>query len=324
VLAPARLEHQLHRRLAHVEVEPLAQVLDVDEVGARLAHQRQQARQRARPVGHAREEHEPPARFALVAARDRGQQTRVDVAAAEHDHRRAARGGRGLPAQQRGHADCARALDDELGLLHEHDHRLGHVVLGDDDHVVEPAAHEAEGQLAGALDRDAVGDRQPRRDLDGLAAPQRLRIGGDGLDLHAHHLDLGPRGLHRDRHAAGEPAAAHGDDDLRQVGDVVEQLEAERPLARHDVRVVERMHEGHAGLLRACPGRGHALLDRRAAAVHDRAELPAALGLRQRRLDRHEHLARDAARPGGVRQGPRVVARAPPRHPLRARLAERG
>ena len=35
VLAPARLEHELHRRLAHVQVDALAQVLDVDEVGAR-------------------------------------------------------------------------------------------------------------------------------------------------------------------------------------------------------------------------------------------------------------------------------------------------
>ena len=45
VLAPTRLEHQLHRRLAHVEVEPLAHVLDVDEVATRLAHEREQARQ---------------------------------------------------------------------------------------------------------------------------------------------------------------------------------------------------------------------------------------------------------------------------------------
>ena len=48
VLAPARLEHELDGGLAHVEVEALAHVLDVDEVGARLAHQREQ-RARATP-----------------------------------------------------------------------------------------------------------------------------------------------------------------------------------------------------------------------------------------------------------------------------------
>ena len=61
------------------------------------------------------------------------------------------------------------------------------------------------------------------------------------------------RRLDRDRDAAGQPAAADRDDDLRQVGHVVEQLEAERPLAGDDVGVVERVHEGHAGLLRARP-----------------------------------------------------------------------
>ena len=55
-----------------------------------------------------------------------------------------------MAAQQRGDADGARALDDELRLLHQHDHGLGDVVLGHHDHVVEPRAHEAEGQLARA------------------------------------------------------------------------------------------------------------------------------------------------------------------------------
>ena len=82
---------------------------------------------------------------ALVAARDRGQQAGVDVAAAEHDDGRAARGGARLAAQQRRHADGARALDDELGLLHEQHHRLGDVVLGDHDHVVEPALRRGRG-----------------------------------------------------------------------------------------------------------------------------------------------------------------------------------
>ena len=36
------LQHQLHRGLAHVEIEPLADVLDVKQVGAELADQRQQ------------------------------------------------------------------------------------------------------------------------------------------------------------------------------------------------------------------------------------------------------------------------------------------
>src|SRR3712207_9170583 len=64
-----------------------------------------------------------------------------------------------------------------------------------------------------------------------------------GRGLHAEDLDLGPRRLDRDGGARGEAAAAHGNHDAREVRDVFEQLEAERPLARDDVAVVEGMHE---------------------------------------------------------------------------------
>ena len=113
----------------------------------------------------------------------------------------------------------------------------------------------------------------PGGDLDGLAAAQRLRVGGDGVDLHADDLDLRSRRLDRDRDAAGQAPATDRDDDLGQIGHVVEQLEAERPLAGDDVGVVERVHEGHAGLLRARPGRRHALLH--AGAADDARSLPA-------------------------------------------------
>ena len=54
-------------------------------------------------------------------------------------------------------------------------------------------------------------------------------------DLDADHLDLGPRAdLMAIGDAAAEPAAADGDDDLREIGHVLEQLEAERALPRND------------------------------------------------------------------------------------------
>ena len=105
-----------------------------------------------------------------------------------------------------------------------------------------------ERELARALDRDAVGDRQRRVDVDRLAGRQRRRERRDGLDLHADDLDVRPRGLDRDRDAAGQPAAADRHDDLREVGHVLEQLEPERALAGDDVGVVERVHERHARL----------------------------------------------------------------------------
>ena len=59
------------------------------------------------------------------------------------------------------------------------------------------------------------------------------------------------------------PAAADRDDDLREVGHVLEQLEAERALAGDDVEVVERVHERQPFLLARPLLRGReALLER--------------------------------------------------------------
>ena len=48
-----------------------------------------------------------------------------------------------------------------------------------------------------------------------------------------------------------EPAAADRDDHDVELGQVLEDLERDRPLARDHRRVVERMHERAAGLARS-------------------------------------------------------------------------
>src|SRR2546423_3867520 len=60
-----------------------------------------------------------------------------------------------------------------------------------------------------------------------------------------------PRRLDRDRDARAQPAAADRHDDLREVRDVLEQLEAERALAGDDVRIVERRSEEHTSELQS-------------------------------------------------------------------------
>ena len=278
----------------------------------------EQARQRARPVGHAREQHEPAADLGLVAARDRGEQPRVHVAAREHGDGGAGGGRRDVAAEQRGDADRARALDHELAALHQQHHRLGGLVLAHRDDVVDPLREQLHGQLARPLDRDAVGDRDRRLRLDRLAAPQRLHVGRARRHLHADHLDLRPRRLDRDRDPAAQPAAADRHDHLGEVGHVLEQLEPERALAGHDVGVVERVHEREPALARALLRRDQALVDRGAADVHDRALPARRLGLGDRRVGGDEHLA--AARPSCARRRPPPARGCRPRRRRRRAL----
>ena len=68
------------------------------------------------------------------------------------------------------------------------------------------------------------------------------------------------------------------------------------------------MHKRQPALLRPRCRRRKAVLQRVSAEVHQRAQRLAALDLGERRLDRHEHLARHATRPRRIGERPGVVA----------------
>ena len=67
---------------------------------------------------------------------------------------------------------------------------------------------------------------------------ERLVGVGGQVGLDAEHLHLGPAGLDRGRHAGAEPAAADRDQHHLDVGQVLEDLEADGALAGDDVAMV--------------------------------------------------------------------------------------
>ncbi len=249
------------------------------------------------PVGHLGQQRDAPPRLGLVAAGDRRQQAGVDVAAAEHDDGRAARRGRDLAAQQGGHADGAGALDDELGLLHQQHHRLGHVVLLDQLDRVEHVAHERQRELAGPLDGDAVGDRHVGRlQAHRVAGGQRRAGGRVAGHLHADELDLRPGRLDRQRRRP-RPARRRRRARSRARG------RARPPAARG----------------RACPARRSRRGPRRGARTPRRAPAPGPArspGSRRRRRPRGSR-----ARPAPRWPRPWSPARRPASPPRRARPA---
>ena len=68
-----------------------------------------------------------------------------------------------------------------------------------------------------------------------------------GLDRD--HARVRAERLDRRRHAGHEPATADRHDDLRDLVDLLAQLEPERALAGHDRAVVERVHDHAAARL---------------------------------------------------------------------------
>ena len=90
------------------------------------------------------------------------------------------------------------------------------------------------------------------------ARARRDRLGPDRLD--AVDPDARPPLLERGRHPRDQPAAADADDGHVDVGQVLEDLEADRAVAGDDERVVERVAVDEALLLADPVERGERLV----------------------------------------------------------------
>ena len=123
-------------------------------------------------------------------------------------------------------------------------HRALEVRLLDEQHFFHQLADDRKGELAGFLDRDAVGERRAAAGacLVVQLVPQR-RI---KRALDADDLDFRPCRLGGDRHARDQPAAADGNDQQVEIGRVGEHFERDGALAGDHLRIVERMHEDEA------------------------------------------------------------------------------
>jgi hypothetical protein len=183
-----------------------------------------------------------------VAARHQREEPGVDVAAGEHDDRRALAGGLDERGEQRRDADRAGSLDDELRALHQDHHRLGRVLLADHHDLVDPARDQRQREIAGPFDGDPVGDRRGRVDGDRRPGRERGRIGRAGSHLDADDAHLRVRRLDDAGDPRDQAAAAERHDDRREIGHLVEQFKAERRLPEDHQRVIEGVNEHGAGL----------------------------------------------------------------------------
>ena len=82
--------------------------------------------------------------------------------------------------------------------------------------------------------------------VTGVAGFAGAEHGGQALGLNADDADLGIGFLEGAGDAADEAAAADGDDDGFEVGNLLEEFEADGALAGDDFGVVEGMDEGAA------------------------------------------------------------------------------
>ena len=133
---------------------------------------------------------------------------------------------------------------------------------------------------------EAVGDAVGL-DPDDLAALEGERHGVRALRLDAVDADRGAPLLDRRGHARDETAAADPDDDDVEVGQVLDELEADRAVAGDDGRIVERVDELEALGVADPLELGQRLADVRAVQDDPRAVAEAGVDLRADGPGRH-------------------------------------
>ena len=271
-------------------------MLDLENVGAELAEPGGDLPEHAGPVGDGQAERDDAVLALELAHHHRGQDPRIDVAAAQNEpdlaaaealrpgQHRAQPGGAGALRHGllQGQVGVDRAL--EMRLVDEHD-------LGDE------LAHDRQRERAHVLHGDAFRQRRPaeRAILAAERVPERRierRLDPDDLDRRR-------PGAGGDGVAGDQPAAADRDHQGVEVVRVLEHFQRDRALARDHQRVVVGMDEGEAALggerLRAHLRLRHAL-----ALEHDLGAVrPRRLDLHERRGHRHHDGGRDA-QPRGV------------------------
>ena len=206
------------------------------------------------------------------------------------------------PASAAASAERASALGDHVRALRaRHAHRLRRSRPSDIANAPSStSAHERPHLRAAPPDACAVHERRPESRSARLAGREGRRQRRAGLGLRPRRPSSRPQRLDRARDPGAEPTAAEGDEARRRgPGASSEELESDRPVARHHALVLHGVDEEAV----AAPGsRSPPASATSARTAPSRSRPPSrsiALELRLRRVLGHDHRAGQAELAGG-------------------------
>ncbi len=122
-------------------------------------------------------------------------------------------------------------------------HRSGDLLLGYEDRIIDVALTEVERVAIVKRDpsSEAVGECRFLCYLDDAPGPQALRHRRPPLHRYADQADARVRALKRNCDPGDQPSPGHGDEHALHIGEVLQYLQAECPLASDDIGIVERI-----------------------------------------------------------------------------------
>ena len=210
--------------------------------------------------------------------------------------------------QQRRHRRGRGAFDHQLGVRHHPHHGVEHIGVRQRHDVVDELADNGVRIFTHTLDAQSVDDGVDSIERDDSAGFDALLHAGRARRFDADDFDPRVRRLERHRHARDEPASADRHDDDVGLWKVFMDLEAERSLARDELRIVERMNICESALDDELPGFLVGLVPDRAVQHHFRSVRARRVDLGRRRILGHDDDGVHAIQPGGERHALCVVA----------------
>ena len=212
----AGLQRQLHHAGADGGAGVAALMVHVQHVGTQRGYHLQERRQRVGLVGQDGGERHSAALLGKAAGEDALQHGHVHIAAGQQGTDGLALDA-GLVIHGGGDANRARALGHQLLLFQHRQDGAGDLAFRYRHHLVHVLAAHVEGQVAGSLDLDAVGDGVHAGKRDNLAFFQRFRHAGGAGGLDTDDAAGGLQVLRGVGEAADETAAADGHEDRVHV-----------------------------------------------------------------------------------------------------------
>ena len=174
----------------------------------------------------------------MSAARIPASTSRVNIPAGYHaDHLAGARSAR----QRCRHRRRARALGNHPLTLGEQENRLPYLVQRNGQRTIQQVAYQRPHLGQHALATDAIDETRLVLDLDRSPGSERCRQWRCSLDFGRVDTCVGFERAKRGRDPAAQSAAAIGDDHRIDIGQILQDLQADCAMAGNDIAVAHGM-----------------------------------------------------------------------------------
>lgn len=149
-----------------------------------------------------------------------------------------------FPSKERGEGRGASAFDDSLFKFHQAKDGKRDVFFTHADNFINAVFGDSKGVSANLRHSKAIGERGPSVALDGLSSFERSDVARAMHRFYTDDLDVGLGFLDGQRYAGDQAAPTDGADNGFEIGDLLDEFEADSALAGDDFQTIKAVDVG--------------------------------------------------------------------------------